>query len=42
MEFDVPLLSRHDGMHELSVGGAYRYSDYSTVDTTDAYAGRIS
>ena len=42
VEFEVPLLSGVTGAHELSIGGAYRYSDYSTVDTTNAYAGRIS
>ena len=42
VEFDVPLLADMTGVHELSVGGAYRYSDYSTVGTTDAYTGRIS
>ena len=42
VEFDVPLLSGVTGAHELSIGGAYRYSDYSTVDTTDAYAAHIS
>ena len=42
VEFDVPLLSDVTGAHELSIGGAYRYSDYSTVDTTDAYAAHIS
>jgi outer membrane receptor protein involved in Fe transport len=41
-EFEVPLLKDVPAVHELSIGGAYRYSDYSTVDTTDAYAGRIS
>ena len=42
VEFEVPLLKDVTAVHELSIGGAYRYSDYSTVDTTDAYAGRIS
>ena len=42
VEVDVPLLSGVTGAHELSIGGAYRYSDYSTVDTTDAYAAHIS
>ena len=42
VEFDVPLLADMTGVHELSVGAAYRYSDYSTVGTTDAYTGRIS
>ncbi len=38
----MPLLSGMTGVHELSFGGAYRYSDYSTVDTTNAYTGRLS
>jgi iron complex outermembrane receptor protein len=42
VEFEVPLLADVTGVHELSVGAAYRYSDYSTVGTTDAYTGRIS
>lgn len=42
VELEVPLLKDLPAVHELSVGGAYRYSDYSTVDTTNAYAGRIS
>jgi iron complex outermembrane receptor protein len=42
VELEVPLLSDMTGVHELTLGGAYRYSDYSTVDSTDAYAGRLS
>jgi len=41
-EFEVPLLKDVTGVHDLTIGGAYRYSDYSTVDQTDAYTGRIS
>ena len=41
-EIDVPLLADVTGVHELTIGGAYRFSDYSTVDTTSAYAGRLS
>ncbi|MGH8249680.1 MAG: TonB-dependent receptor plug domain-containing protein [Steroidobacteraceae bacterium] len=41
-EIEVPLLSGVTGVDELSLGGAYRFSDYSTVDTTNAYAGRLS
>ncbi len=41
-EVEVPLLSGMTGVDELSIGAAYRYSDYSTVDTTSAYAGRLS
>ncbi len=41
-EIELPLVSGVTGVHELSLGAAYRFSDYSTVDTTDAYAGRIS
>jgi outer membrane receptor protein involved in Fe transport len=42
VEFEVPLVSDVTGIHELSLGAAYRFSDYSTVGTTDAYAGRLS
>ncbi len=42
VEVDVPLLADITGVHELSIGGAFRYSDYSTVGTTDAYTGRLS
>ena len=42
VELEVPLLRDVTGVHDLSVGAAYRYSDYSTVGTTDAYTGRIS
>lgn len=42
VEVEVPLLSDMPGIYELSVGGAYRYSDYSTVGQTDAYTARIS
>lgn len=41
-EIDVPLLRDLPLVHELSVGGAFRYSDYSTLGTTNAYTGRIS
>lgn len=41
-EVEVPLLRDLPGVHELSIGGAYRFSDYSTVGNTDAYTGRIS
>lgn len=42
VEFEVPLLSDAPFVQELSIGGAYRFSDYNTVDSTDAYAGRLS
>lgn len=42
VELDIPLLADLPLVHELSLGGAYRYSDYSTVGTTDAYAARLS
>jgi iron complex outermembrane receptor protein len=42
MEVDVPLLHDLPLVHDLSIGGAYRYSDYSTVGTTNAYTGRLS
>jgi iron complex outermembrane recepter protein len=41
-EFELPLLADMPAVHELTLGGAYRFSDYSTVDTTNAYAGRLS
>lgn len=41
-EIDVPLLRDLPLVRELSVGGAFRYSDYSTVGNTSAYTGRIS
>jgi outer membrane receptor protein involved in Fe transport len=42
VELEVPLLRDIPAVHELSIGAAYRYSDYSTVGTTDAYTGRLS
>ena len=42
VELDIPLLADLPFVHDLSLGGAYRYSDYSTVGTTDAYAARLS
>lgn len=41
-ELDVPLLRDLPLINDLSIGAAYRYSDYSTIGTTDAYAGRVS
>lgn len=41
-EVEAPLLSGRPWAEELSVGGAYRISDYSTVGTTHAYTARIS
>ncbi len=41
-EIEVPLLRDLPAVHELSIGAAYRWSDYSTVGTTDAYTGRLS
>lgn len=41
-EVEVPLLRDAPGVKELSIGGAYRYSDYSTVGSTNAYAARLS
>jgi outer membrane receptor protein involved in Fe transport len=42
VEFEVPLLRDLPFIHDMSIGGAYRRSDYSTVGDTDAYAGRFS
>jgi outer membrane receptor protein involved in Fe transport len=41
-EVEVPLLRDARFAEELTFGAAYRYSDYSTVDSTDAYAYRLS
>ncbi|MGH2500814.1 MAG: TonB-dependent receptor plug domain-containing protein, partial [Candidatus Limnocylindria bacterium] len=41
-EVEVPILSDRPWAEELSVGGAYRISDYSTVGTTEAYTARAS
>jgi len=41
-EFELPLVTDAPFVKELSVGGAYRYSDYSTVGDTDAYTGRFA
>ena len=38
-EVDVPLLANKPFFKELSIGGAYRYSDYSLSGTTHAYSG---
>jgi outer membrane receptor protein involved in Fe transport len=35
---NIPLLSEVTGAYSLNVNGAYRYSDYSTVGSTDTYA----
>jgi iron complex outermembrane recepter protein len=42
VEFEVPLLRDLPLMQELTFGGAYRYSDYSTIGNTDAYTARLS
>ncbi|MEQ9004841.1 MAG: TonB-dependent receptor, partial [Pseudomonadales bacterium] len=42
IEVELPLLADMPGIKELTVGGAYRYSDYNTVGNTDAYTGRLS
>jgi outer membrane receptor protein involved in Fe transport len=41
-EVEVPLLSDAPLAHDLSVGAAYRWSDYNTVGETEAYTGRVS
>ena len=38
-ELKVPLLADKPMFKELSIGGAYRYSDYSLSGTTHAYSG---
>lgn len=42
VETEVPLVRDLPFVHELSVGAAYRISDYSTVGTTHAYTARLS
>src|SRR6185295_13669495 len=42
VEVDLPLLKELPLVHDLSIGGAYRASNYSTVGHTNAYTGRIS
>ena len=42
IEADIPILSGAPFAEELTLGAAYRYSDYDTIDSTDAYTGRIS
>ena len=42
VEMEAPLLSDLPGVQSLSVGAAYRYSDYDTIGATDAYTGRVS
>jgi outer membrane receptor protein involved in Fe transport len=39
-EADVPLIKDQPFIKELSIGGAYRYSNYNTVGSTTAYSGR--
>jgi outer membrane receptor protein involved in Fe transport len=36
-EFQLPLITGQPGIELLSIEGAYRYSDYSTGSTSDAY-----
>ena len=42
IEMEAPLLADLPGVQSLSVGAAYRYSDYNTIGDTDAYTGRVS
>ena len=37
-EVEIPLVKGQEFFEDLSVGGAYRFSDYSTVGTTHAYS----
>ncbi|MEO0697040.1 MAG: TonB-dependent receptor [Pseudomonadota bacterium] len=41
-ETDIPLVKDQPFFHDLTIGGAYRYSDYTTVGVTHAYAARAS
>eukprot|EP00003_Mantamonas_plastica_P000420 TRINITY_DN10341_c0_g1_i1.p1 TRINITY_DN10341_c0_g1~~TRINITY_DN10341_c0_g1_i1.p1 ORF type:complete len:917 (-),score=157.62 TRINITY_DN10341_c0_g1_i1:26-2776(-) len=38
-EVDVPLITNRPGIESFSFNGAFRMSDYSTVGTTQTYAG---
>lgn len=40
-EIDVPLITDAPFVEELSVGAAYRWSDYNLTGTTEAYTGRV-
>lgn len=42
IEVEAPLIRDMPFVHELSIGGAYRISEYSTIGSTQAYTGRIS
>nr|WP_010133656.1 TonB-dependent receptor [Microbulbifer agarilyticus] len=42
VEVEAPILSDLPLIQSLSVGAAYRYSDYDTIGSTDAYTGRVS
>ncbi len=41
-ELNVPLIEGAAGAEELTLTGAYRYSDYSTVGGVESYAGGLS
>ena len=41
-EIEAPIIRDQPWADELSVGAAYRISDYSTVGTTNAYTARVS
>jgi outer membrane receptor protein involved in Fe transport len=40
-EVEIPLISNAPFAEELSIGGAYRWSDYNLTGTTEAYTGRV-
>lgn len=40
-ELEIPLISNAPFARDLSLGLAYRYSDYSTLGKTEAYSGRL-
>lgn len=42
VEVEVPLVRDQPWAHEITAGGAFRYSDYSTIGDTEAYTARIS
>lgn len=41
-EFQIPLVQNKKGFKELSLSGAYRYSDYDTTGSQDTYSGGLT
>ncbi|SEA46097.1 TonB-dependent receptor plug domain-containing protein [Microbulbifer marinus] len=42
VEMEAPIVADLPLVQSLSVGAAYRYSDYNTIGDTDAYTGRVN